>query len=315
MNKSRTPRIVVLVGGTSSEREVSLGSGMACAMALARIYPTRMIDVQSDALPAGIDPGNEIVFSTLHGGFGEDGGMQRLLDAAGVVYAGCDATSSELTFDKVRTKRRVKTVGVKGAKELEFEGTAQPTVDAIIAQLGEQVVFKPNKSGSSVDLSICVGRTEIEMSLKKITQGSWLVEERIRGRELTVGVLKGQALPVIEIVPKSGVFDYRSKYTKGMTDYLAPAPLAADLARKVQVLAENAFRICGCRDYARIDFMMTEKNEMIFLEINTLPGMKETSLLPMGANCEGIDFTALVKTLVSPACDRFFANKATTLTE
>ena len=315
MTKNRDPRIVVLVGGTSSEREVSLGSGMACAIALARTFPTRMIDVQADALPEGIDPAKDVVFSTLHGVFGEDGGMQRLLDSAGIVYAGCDATSSELTFDKVRTKRMAKTAGVHGAKELVFEGGAKPTAEAIIAHLGDQVVFKPNRSGSSVDLSICANRNEIETSLEKITKGSWLVEARIRGRELTVGVLKGKALPVIEIVPKSGVFDYRSKYTKGMTDYLAPAPLASDLARKVQGLAENAFQVCGCRDYARIDFMMTAENEMIFLEINTLPGMKETSLLPMGANCEGIDFTALVKTLVSPACDRFFANKATTFTE
>jgi D-alanine-D-alanine ligase len=309
------PRIVVLAGGTSSEREISLGSGRACAVALARTHPTRMIDVQSDALPEGINPAEEIVFSSLHGVFGEDGGMQRLLDAAGIVYAGSDAVSSELTFDKVKTKRVAATVGVRGARELEFDGGQKPSVEAVIEQLGEQVVFKPNRSGSSVDLAICANRKEIETSLEKITAGSWMAEERIVGREFTVGVLNGKALPVIEIVPKSGVFDYRSKYTKGMTDYLAPAPLMPELAQKAQALAENVFRICGCRDYARIDFMMTEKNEMIFLEINTLPGMKETSLLPMGANCEGIDFTVLVRTLVSPARDRFFANSAKTSTE
>ena len=133
------------------------------------------------------------------------------------------------------------------------------------------------------------------------------MEQRIVGRELTVGVLQGRALPVVEIVPKSGVYDYQSKYTKGSTTYLAPAPLDEKLTLEVQALAEKSFQACGCRDYARIDFMMTEKNELIFLEINTLPGMTETSLLPMGANCVGIDFTALVKALVSPACDRFFA--------
>jgi D-alanine-D-alanine ligase len=307
MSRSVKPNMVVLAGGTSSEREVSLGSGMACAIALARNFNTRFVDVRQDELPPGIDANRDVVFSTLHGVFGEDGGMQTLLEAAGITFAGCDAKSSELTFDKVRTKRAVETVGVKGARELEFDGATKPSVETIVAVLGESVVLKPNRSGSSVGLSICANRVELAESLAKIETGAWLVEERIRGRELTVGVLQGDALPVVEIVPKSGVFDYRSKYTKGTTDYLAPAPIAPEVAQLAQDLAVKAFQACGGRDYARIDFMMTTKNELIFLEINTLPGMKETSLLPMGANCVGIDFTALVKALVAPACDRFFA--------
>lgn len=312
MTAGRSARIVVLAGGTSSEREVSLGSGLACAIALARSFDVRFVDVKADELPRGIDAQQEVVFSTLHGVFGEDGGMQQLLSEAGIEFAGCDATSSELTFDKVKTKDVVKAVGGEGARAIEFEGAKKLTVDKIVEELGPSVVFKPNRSGSSVGLSLCANRVEIAESLAKIEGGAWLVEERIMGRELTVGVLDGRALPVIEIVPKSGIFDYRSKYTKGMTDYLVPAPLPEALAQRAQELAVKSFAACGCRDYARIDFMMTEKNELIFLEINTLPGMKETSLLPMGANCEGIDFTALVRALVSPACDRFFETTATT---
>lgn len=312
MTVSGSPKIVVLAGGTSSEREVSLGSGMACAIALTRNFSTRFIDVKTDELPGDIDPQQEVVFSTLHGVFGEDGGMQRLLSKAGIGFAGCDEQSSELTFDKVETKRVVKVHGVEGARAIEFEGENKPAVDTLIAELGTSVVFKPNRSGSSVGLSLCANEAEVAECLAKIDAGAWLVEERIFGRELTVGVIDGQALPVVEIVPKSGIFDYRSKYTKGMTDYLAPAPLDDNFAKEARELAVKSYLACGCRDYARIDFMMTGKNELIFLEINTLPGMKETSLLPMGANCVGINFTALVKALVSPACDRFFATSATT---
>jgi D-alanine-D-alanine ligase len=307
MKKCET-RVVVLAGGTSSERAVSLNSGRACARALARHFPTRLIDVQWDELPAGIEPQRDVVFSTLHGVFGEDGGMQGLLEAGGIAFAGSDAASSALTFDKVKTKQVVNAVGVGGARALEFDGRLKPDAATIVSALGESVVFKPNRSGSSVGLSICANLAELDLALSAIREGAWLVEERIVGREFTVGVLHGRALPVVEIVPKSGVYDYRSKYTRGATEYLAPAPLDEKIVREVQAWAEKSFQICGCRDYARIDFMMTEKNEVIFLEINTLPGMTDTSLLPMGAHCAGIDFTALVKVLVEPAFDRYFAN-------
>ena len=120
-----------------------------------------------------------------------------------------------------------------------------------------------------------------------------------------------RALPVVEIAPKSGVYDYASKYTKGLTEYLAPAPLPEAVANRAQVEAERAFAACGCRDYGRIDFLVTEDEQIHFLEINTLPGMKETSLLPMGAQCAGLDFTALVRELVAPARERFRARRTT----
>ncbi len=155
------PHIAVLAGGTSAEREVSLGSGRACASALARSCPTRFVEVTAEALPAGLDPRRDVVFSTLHGTFGEDGRMQRLLDAAGVQYAGCDAAGSELTMDKARTKRAVAARGVRVARDLAFAADAVPTVDAVVAQLGEQVVVKPNDEGSSVGLSIVGSRAEL----------------------------------------------------------------------------------------------------------------------------------------------------------
>ena len=302
-----SPIIAVFCGGTSSEREVSLGSGSACAVALARSYPTRMFRIDADALPAGLDPERHLVFSTLHGTFGEDGGMQRLLDAAGVEYAGCDAASSALTMDKQRTKDAVRAAGIAVIPGILFPATAKPTVDAVLAQFGDQVVVKPNDEGSSVGLRIVGSRAELADALAAIAEGDWLIEQRIFGRELAVGVLDGRAQGVVEIRPKSGIYDYASKYTKGLTEYFAPAPLGEQLTAAIRAAAAAAYSACGCRDYARVDFMVGERDTFYLLEINTLPGMKETSLLPMSARCEGLDFSGLVKAMVAPALRRFHA--------
>ena len=300
------PIIAVLAGGTSPEREVSLGSGKAAALAMAYSHPTRLFAVETDALPPGLDPARHIVFSTLHGVFGEDGGMQRLLEAAGVAYAGCDALGSELTFDKWRTRQAVSAMGVAVAPGRCFQAANKPSAAALSAELGgDQVVLKPNRQGSSVGLQIVTSRVGLEIALGGLRQGEWVAERRIIGREFTVGLLRGRAMGVVEVVPKSGVFDYTSKYTKGLTEYFAPAQIAEDLAATMRSAAETAFAACGCRDYARIDFMLSAEGELYLLEINTLPGMKETSLLPMSARCVGLDFIALCRELVSPALERF----------
>ena len=302
-----TPRpiIAVFAGGISAEREVSLGSGKASAIALARSFPTQLFELCADALPAGLDPKQHVVFSTLHGTFGEDGGMQRLLDAAGVTYAGCDAKSSALTMDKSLTKDAAAAKGVRVAEAVRFVAASKPTADEVVAKLGESVVVKPNNEGSSVGLSVIGARAELAEKLATINAGSWLIERRIVGRELSVGVIGGKAMGIVEIRPKSGVYDYTSKYTKGMTEYFSPAPLDAATTAKVQAAAETAFAACGCRDYARVDFILPEHGDAFLLEINTLPGMKETSLLPMSARSAGLDFTGLVRELVRPALLRF----------
>lgn len=307
-----SPLIAVLCGGTSSEREVSLGSGKASAIALTRSFPTRLVRVEANAIPADLDPGVHVVFSTLHGTFGEDGGMQSLLDEAGFHYAGCDAASSALTMDKARTKQVASTHGVPVVPGLRFDAATKPSADQVLDQLGDTLVVKPNAEGSSVGLTIVASRTELERKLAAITSGSWLIERRVVGRELSVGVLRGKAMGIVEIRPKSGVYDYTSKYTVGATEYLAPAPLDPATAAAIQGAAEKAFAACGCRDYARVDFMFSERSGHYLLEINTLPGMKETSLLPMSARCAGLDFTALVRELVSPALERFSARALVT---
>jgi len=305
------PIIAVLAGGTSAEREVSLGSGRACALALAQSFPTRLFELAVETLPEGIDSQQHVVFSTLHGTFGEDGGMQRLLDGAGVHYAGCGMAASALTMDKAQTKAAVARRGVGVVQGIAFASARPPAAAEIIAALGERLVVKPNNEGSSVGLALVSGQAELTAKLAAITHGTWLVEKRIVGRELSVGVLDGRALGVVEIRPRSGVYDFASKYTKGLTEYFAPAPLDAVTTRAVQAAAEMAFAACDCRDYGRADFILApEKNggeTLYFLELNTLPGMKETSLLPMSARCAGLDFPALVRAMVASAVQRFRA--------
>ena len=299
------PIIVVLAGGTSPEREVSLGSGKAVALAMAYSYPTQFFTLDRDALPEGLDPARHVVCSTLHGVFGEDGGMQRLLDEAGIAYAGCNANGSDLCFDKWRTRQAVSAMGVQVAPGRHFLATNKPTAANLAAEIGGQIVLKPNRQGSSVGLQIVSSKAGLEIALGGIRQGDWVAEKRILGRELTVGLLRGRAMGIVEIVPKSGVFDYTSKYTKGLTEYISPARLSDETAQRVRTAAETAFAACGCRDYVRIDFMLSDEDELYFLEINTLPGMKETSLLPMSARCVGLDFVALCRELVAPAVARF----------
>jgi D-alanine-D-alanine ligase len=304
---SSAPVIAVFAGGTSPEREVSLGSGKAAALAMAASHPTQLVVVEENAVPAELDPRRHVIFSTLHGVFGEDGGMQRALDERGFAYAGCDAVASEVCFDKWRTRQAVSAHGVRVAPGRNFDAAAKPKAAELSALFGDQVVLKPNRQGSSVGLQIITSRTGLEIALAGVRQGDWVVEKRILGREFTVGLLRGRAMGVVEVVPKSGVFDYTSKYTKGLTEYLAPAPIPEETAAEMRRAAETAFAACGCRDYARIDFMLSAEGELYLLEINTLPGMKETSLLPMSARCVGLDFAALCRELVAPAIARWSA--------
>jgi len=300
-----SPVVAVFAGGTSSEKEVSTGSGAACALALARSFTTRLFPVVANALPDGYDPARHVVFSTLHGTFGEDGGMQRLLDAVGGAYAGCDAASSALTMDKALTKRTVSGHGVPVVDGIAFDAASKPAAADVEGRLGTSIVVKPNSEGSSVGLHLVGDRAGLEAALGSITAGRWIAERRIEGRELSVGILRGRALGTVEIRPRSGVYDYASKYTKGSTEYVAPAPLDGALDAEVRRAAETAFAACGCRDYARVDFMVSAKGEPFLLEINPLPGMKDTSLLPMCARCAGLDFAALVREMVLPAVERF----------
>jgi D-alanine-D-alanine ligase len=264
--------------------------------------------VDADALPEGIDGSRTVVFPALHGGFGENGGMQALLEAAGFEYCGSDARASRLCMDKVAAKAVARELGVATPEWWAFPGDAAPLADAVIDRLGASLVIKPADEGSSVGLHFASHRSELGVALSQIHSGNWLIEQRITGRELTIGVLGGKALGIVEVISASGVYDYRAKYTPGSTQYRYPAELEASVTATIEAAAEALFAACGCRDFARIDFLLDAEGPK-FLEINTLPGLTATSLLPKSASCRGYDFSSLAAALVAPAVARLKGRK------
>ncbi len=296
--------IAVFRGGVSPEREVSLGSGAAALASLRRSFP-RVVDceIADRAIPDGVAAGTHVVFTTLHGVFGEDGGMQALLEAGGIAYCGCDAASSRLCFNKQETKRVVERAGVPIARGTCAGRERVDAADEIFAGFGPYLVVKPNCQGSSVGLAFVETPEKLAACLGAAGDDGCVIEQRIEGREATVGVLDGLALGVVEIRPRSGAFDYSSKYTKGLSEYFAPAPFDLATTAMLQRHSETVFKVCGCRDFARVDYIVTDRGP-VFLEVNTLPGLMETSLLPMSAQCEGLDFDALVRRMITPALER-----------
>ncbi len=296
--------IIVLYGGVGPERDVSLLSGQAIADALSQQFTIEPLQIDSEALPASIDGETSVVFPALHGTFGEDGRLQQLLEDAGVYYCGSDAEASRLCMMKDRTKERSRQLGIPVPKGIVFDGANVPLADTVIDKLGTSLVTKPADQGSSVGLSFTEHRSALGVALSQIRSGKWLIEQRIHGRELTVGLLNGKAMGIVEILSPDGKYDFTAKYTPGTTEYRYPADLEPTVEAQIKKSAEELFTSCGCRDFARIDFLL-DGAVAYFLEINTLPGLTATSLLPKSASCIGLDFEALARELVTPALQRF----------
>ena len=299
-------KIVVMLGGPSAEREVSLRSGAGVAQALRSLGHTVVeLDPQTPAWV--LPPETDAVFLALHGTYGEDGTVQAQLEKLGVPYTGCDAEASRIAFDKVLTKQRCVAAGVPTAKFLVVESAKTPW------PLGWQppVVVKPVRQGSSVGLQFVERVADWADALREALRydSQLLVEERIAGRETTVGILDGQPLPVVEVRPKSGRYDARSKYTAGETAYFCPADFDAAATRRIQDAALGAFRAVGGRDYARVDVMVRANGEPVVLEVNTLPGMTETSLLPKAAAAAGLGYAELCQRMIELALKRKVVEK------
>ena len=296
------PEIVVLCGGLSSEREVSLRSGKAVAAALPG---ARLEELAADALPAWLDGARHVVLPVLHGGWGEDGRAQAELEARGVAFAGCGSAASRLCMDKVATKAAMRAAGVPAIPEVAFAGDAKPTAAALVAALGEHIVIKPSDQGSSVGLFLPEGEAAVARALAEIpASGRWMAERRLRGREMSIGILDGRPMGLVEIVALTGAYDYRTKYTKGASEYRFPAPVGPEVTAAIGEAAARLFAACGCRDFARADVFLEPDGRFYFLEINTMPGMTETSLMPKSASCVGLDFPALVRRMAAPALAR-----------
>jgi D-alanine-D-alanine ligase len=276
--------ITVLLGGPSAEREVSLRTGQAAARAL-RSLGHEVFEVDPQPGLSALPPGTDIVFLALHGTYGEDGTVQAELERLGVPYTGCGPEASRIAFDKVLTKERCVAAGVPTAQYVVIENLGA----RLPSELPLPLVVKPVRQGSSVGLQFVNTAAEWPAALTESLRfdSQVLVEQRIVGRETTVGIL-----------------DYKNKYTSGATEYLCPAPFDSATTARIQDAALRAFDAIGGRDYARVDVMVTQSNEPVVLEVNTLPGLTETSLLPKAAAAAGISYAALCQRMIDLALVR-----------
>ena len=324
-------KIAVLLGGFSSERNVSLNSGLEIGKALTGNHEVFYCDpvISSgfstvDRIASEIhnspnlaqDPdtslylhavqmfkksGVEFVFNALHGGLGENGTVQAILDSAGLAYSGSGLTACAVTMNKTVAKHLMTIDSIPTPAYLCFgggESTAE-MMRKIADKFTPPLVVKPNEEGSTVGLTIVQEKNQLEDALNRAQVfGDVIVEEYIPGREITVAILGDEALPVIEIRPIGGFYDYEHKYTKGKTEYDVPAEIEPSVAEAARDYALRAFQICGCSVYGRVDFRLKNDTELFCLEINTLPGMTETSLVPKAAACSGISFKQLIERIV-----------------
>jgi len=300
MNNNKL-NVTVMLGGRSSEREVSLCSGAAVAKALCSLgHTVRELDPKEPSWK--LPPDTEIVFLALHGHYGEDGTMQAELEKLGVPYTGCGPEASRVAYDKVLTKKRCLATGVATARFAVFNSPRAPWP----AGWRPPVILKPVREGSSVGVHLVehAGQWEALLAESFRYDTEVLIEEKIDGREVTVGILEDKPLPVVEIRARQPIFDYRCKYTPGGAEHLCPAPFDPVVTARIQQAALGAFRAVDGRDYARVDLMVRPNGDPVVLEVNTLPGMTELSLLPDAAAAAGLSYTQLCQRMIDLALNR-----------
>ena len=341
-------KIVVLCGGLSMERNVSITSGALICGALRRLghravlvdmfYGLEDVDTPPDRLfdelppipearvaeeepdleavkasrrwksPSMVGRGvfelcqqADVVFLGLHGACGEDGRIQATLDLMGIPYTGSGCLGSAIAMDKDLTKQLVSAAGVRTPQWRVLHYT-EAQISALGGELKLPCVVKPVDSGSSIGVAIAHNREELEKALREnVGLGRVIVEQYISGREIQVGVLKDKALPSIEIIPKEGFYDYRNKYQAGAAVEICPAPVEPEVERMLGATALKVHKLLALRTYSRTDFIVTGAGEIYFLEINTLPGMTPTSLVPQEAAAAGIDYNTLCQIIVDDA--------------
>ena len=289
----RSLRIAVLAGGPGSERRVSIASGEAVRDALSqRCDHVQLVDV--DAHSTEVPDGTDLAFNVIHGTYGEDGELQAELDAKGVPYTGAGEASSRLAFDKIKSKERFLAAGVRTPVHQLLD-----VANADTAGVNFPCVVKPPREGSSVGVHIVKDDSEWGAALEDASKYAdvLMLEEYIKGKELTVGILDGQALPIVHIQPRSGFYDINNKYpwmsNSGGTDYFCPADLPGDLTAAIQKEALRAHESLGVEVYSRVDLLLDESGNFYVLEVNTIPGMTASSLLPKAARAVGIEFDEL----------------------
>jgi len=289
------------MGGPGEEREISLQSGKAIQLALEAIgynvlsitMENKLGDIISDLHSV------DLVFLGLHGSIGENGTIQGFLESLGVKYTGSDPLSSAICMDKNISKIIARDSKVN-TPNWEIV-TSDQTLDGDNSEF--PLVIKPNDQGSTVGLTVVHDEPELgpALNLAFNYSSSVMVEQFIEGRELTVTLIGGKALPVCEIIPSHELYDYECKYTSGMSKYVCPAEIDLDLTERIQEITERLFNVLKCRHYSRADFRLDHENNLWFLEMNTLPGMTDTSLAPMAAKAAGFSFNDLIDRIILQA--------------
>lgn len=305
-------KIAVLLGGSSEEREVSLVTGEKVAEALAKKgYQTDKIDpVDFSAfhkLVTYIKEHNyDIVFNALHGKIGEDGKIQALFELEGIPYTGSDFKSSVLAMDKIISAQLAAKDGIPIPGYIVLNKQESYSFQIKQSKMQLPVVIKPVNSGSSFGITIVKTKKELHKAMTNAFKydNNIMIEKYIAGRELTVTILNNRALPVVEIKPKNGWYNYANKYTKGNTKYIVPADLGKTEKKLIGEYAEKIFTTLGCSVYGRVDFRY-DGHKFYFLEVNTLPGMTELSLTPMAAKESGLSFSDLLKKIIELSFRRF----------
>jgi D-alanine-D-alanine ligase len=298
---NKKKRIGVMMGGLSREREISLKTGKAVLKALVeKGYNACSIDVGHDVAETLIKEKIECAFIALHGRFGEDGTIQGMLELMRIPYTGSGVLSSALALHKIMAKKfflceKIPTPSFEAIQRQNIEKESFKNIS-----LALPLVVKPAREGSTIGVSIVRTEEELVLSLKEAGKydEEILVEKFMGGKEITVGILEDIPLPIIEIVPKSGFYNYHSKYTKGETQYIIPARIPREKYLYAQEIGLKAFRALGCSGFARVDLMTDEHNDPFVIDVNTMPGMTETSLLPQAASYAGIPFEDLVERIL-----------------
>ena len=301
------PGTAVLYGGDSRECEISRLSGMAVSEALrSRGLDIIDIDVRNGFLETLADSKAKVAFLALHGGFGEDGQIQAILEEAGIPYTGSGPTASRIAMSKPATKRLLIQNGI-ATPEFCLAGPAagEGTIIQAAEELGYPLVTKPPGDGSSLGVSIVSDPSELHDAVAKVreTDPCVLMERFIAGRELTVGVFNGRALPPIEL-RCPGFYDFNAKYTTGRTEYIIPPELTLAAANALEEAALKTYACIGCAGVARVDVRLSESGVPYVLEINTIPGLSATSLVPKAARAAGIDFAKLCEMMIDDALER-----------
>ncbi|CAN5920146.1 D-alanine--D-alanine ligase [soil metagenome] len=302
--------IAVLSGGTSFEREVSLSSGRRVAEALrGRGHPVVTLDLSHELVGAVTDDAIDVVFLALHGKAGEDGTIQRMLDLLGVAYTGSDATASALAWDKSVSKGVLRRSGIATpdwqvlSAEAVREYGAGRALERIAAALTFPLMVKPVQGGASLG----VRRVEVPGELADAVMSAFnyhpavLLERVVEGTEVAVSIVDGRALPAVEIHAKEGAYDFAARYTHGATEFHVPARLDDATAEASAAVAQGAWKILGCRHVMRADMIIDPQGIPVVLEVDTCPGLTETSLLPLSARAAGIQFEALCEQLIDLA--------------